>query len=71
VARRHRGDGLNSAPLGFDKYAWGGELVQVDSLDVPRRVEDKALVLHFVGDGAYKLFDSEGEFVPGKCGTKK
>lgn len=63
VARRHRGDGLNSAPLGFDKYAWGGELVQVDSLDVPRRVEDKALVLHFVGDGAYKLFDSEGEFV--------
>jgi tyrosine-protein kinase Etk/Wzc len=57
--------------LGFDKYAWGGELVQVDSLDVPRRVEDKALVLHFVGDGAYKLFDSEGEFVLGEMWDKE
>jgi tyrosine-protein kinase Etk/Wzc len=35
-ARRYEGDEPNSAWLGFSSFAWGGERIQVDSLDVPR-----------------------------------
>jgi hypothetical protein len=40
-ARRYEGDEPNSAWLGFSSFAWGGERIQVDSLDVPPQALDQ------------------------------
>jgi tyrosine-protein kinase Etk/Wzc len=36
IARRYAGEEPNAPLLGLSSYAWGGEVIQVDSLDVPQ-----------------------------------
>jgi tyrosine-protein kinase Etk/Wzc len=45
IARRHVGSEPNDAVFGLSSYAWGGENIQVDSLEVPKPYLDERLLL--------------------------
>ncbi|SMG59898.1 polysaccharide biosynthesis tyrosine autokinase [Paraburkholderia susongensis] len=47
--------------LGLTSFAWGGERVQIDSLDVPRALEEEKLTLVALENGAYELQGPSGE----------
>lgn len=69
--RRYTGDGLASPWMGLNSYAWGGEKIQVDSLQVPRTQLDKPLTLTASEGGGFELLDEEGVFVlKGKVGAR-
>jgi tyrosine-protein kinase Etk/Wzc len=59
-----------AAPLfGLSAFAWGGEKLDVYSLDVPDALLGKRLVLTAGTDGAYTLADSTGaQLLQGKVG---
>ena len=61
IARRYKGSEPNSPLFGLDSYAWGGETLQVDALDVPRSAEDKPLTLTVGENGSFELFDEDGD----------
>lgn len=61
IARRYNGTEPNSALLGLSSYAWGGEVLQVDSLEVPRSAEDKQLTLIAGEKGSFELFDENDD----------
>jgi tyrosine-protein kinase Etk/Wzc len=61
IARRYKGSEPNSPLFGLDSYAWGGETLQVDALDVPRSAEDKPLILTVGDNGSFELFDEDGD----------
>lgn len=61
IARRYKGTEPNSPLFGLDSYAWGGETLQVDALDVPRSAEDKPLILTVGENGSFELFDEDGD----------
>lgn len=63
IARRYKGDEPNSPLFGLSNYAWGGETLQVDALDVPRSAEDKPLIFTVGENNSFELFDKEGESV--------
>jgi tyrosine-protein kinase Etk/Wzc len=53
-----------SAPfLGLAGYAWGGEVIQVDGLEVPRQYLDMPLLLVAGDASAYTLMSNSGENV--------
>ena len=60
LARAYRDSGLAAAPLGLSRFAWGGESIAVDRLEVPPALEDQRLVLTARGDGGF-LLSSDGE----------
>jgi len=71
IARRYKGSEPNSPLFGLDSYAWGGETLQVDALDVPRGAEDKPLILTVGENGNFELFDQEGDpAVKGAVGAR-
>ena len=71
LARRYKGEEPSSPLLGLSSYAWGGETLQVDALDVPRSTEDKPLILTAGESGSFELFDEDGEsVVKGAVGTR-
>ena len=53
----------NGAWLGLKSFAWGGEVVKVGYLNVPQNLEEEKLSLIALGDGAYELLGSSGEFL--------
>lgn len=58
---RWRDASLPSSPLlGLSSFAWGGERIQVDRLQVPKRWEGKRLTLVARGGGRYDLLDPDG-----------
>jgi tyrosine-protein kinase Etk/Wzc len=72
LARRHRGppiagvplglDRLASRlPLGLDRFAWGGERLRVDRLEVSSGLIDEPVRLVALEDGAYQLKSRDGE----------
>ena len=61
IARRYKGTEPNSPLFGLDSYAWGGETLQVDALDVPRSAEDQPLILTVGENGSFELFDEDGD----------
>ncbi|WP_374264520.1 polysaccharide biosynthesis tyrosine autokinase [Zoogloea sp.] len=63
LARRYKGEEPSSPLLGLSSYAWGGETLQVEALDVPRSAEDKPLILAAGENGSFELFDEDGESV--------
>jgi len=63
VARRYKGDVPNVPPMGLSSYAWGGEKIQVDALEVPRSVQNKPLMLIAGDKGSFELRDEEGDSV--------
>ncbi len=63
IARRYVSE-TPAAPFpGLSRFAWGGERIQVDRLDVPKRWEDKRLELVARGDRRYDLFDPSGTLI--------
>jgi len=71
IARRYKGDEPNAPLFGLASYAWGGETLQVDALDVPRGAEDKPLILTASENGSFELFDEDGDSVlKGSVGTR-
>ncbi|MBN3725372.1 polysaccharide biosynthesis tyrosine autokinase [Burkholderia sp. Ac-20379] len=46
--------------FGLTSYAWGGEQIEVESMKVPTRLENKRLRLRALGNGAYALLDASG-----------
>ncbi|SBT08624.1 Capsular exopolysaccharide family [Candidatus Accumulibacter aalborgensis] len=63
VARRYVGSEPNDAVLGFSSYAWGGETIQVDSLDVPKPYLDEPLLLIAGEAGAFTVVNDDDEVV--------
>jgi len=61
VARAYRGPGVRDAPIGLSRWAWGGERILVNRLDVAAELESEALVLVAGERGAYTVFDSDGK----------
>lgn len=61
IASRYKGDGLKDPLFGFSSYAWGGEVLQVDALQVARSTEDIPLTLLVGENGSYELFNDDGE----------
>lgn len=55
VARRYGGEGINSPLMGLGSYAWGGEAIQVDALEVPRDMLDERLTLVLTDTQAFEL----------------
>lgn len=71
IARRYNGSEPSSALFGLDSYAWGGETLQVDALEVPRSAEDKPLILTVGENGSFELFDEGGDTaLKGFVGTR-
>lgn len=71
IARRYKGEEPNSPLFGLASYAWGGEVLQVDALEVPRSSEDKPLVLTAGENGSFELFDADNDFaLKGVVGTR-
>jgi tyrosine-protein kinase Etk/Wzc len=58
---RQKGDALADPFLGLSSYAWGGERLQLDRLDVPERLLGKALTLVAGEGGRFTLLDPDGE----------
>jgi tyrosine-protein kinase Etk/Wzc len=71
IARRYAGEAPNTPLLGLSSYAWGGEVIQVDSLDVPRPYLDQQLILTLGEAGAFSIADKDDEVVlEGTVGTR-
>lgn len=71
IARRYSGREPNSPLFGLDSYAWGGETLQVDALDVPRSAEDRQMTLTVGKNGNFELSDEDGDtVVKGTVGTR-
>ena len=63
IARRHDSEEPAPALLGLTSFAWGGERIELDRLDVPKRWEGKRLTLVARGNGSYELLDPNGKLV--------
>lgn len=64
IANRYSPDrpGDVAAPMfGLSRYAWGGEELRIDQLDVPDALMNQPLVLVAGGSGRYTLQDPDGE----------
>jgi tyrosine-protein kinase Etk/Wzc len=55
----HRGHPLG-ALFGMSSYAWGGEEIAVDSIQVPKDLEGTQLTLKALGNGHYQVADPYG-----------
>lgn len=60
IARVNKG---LSAPgfLGLGGFAWGGERLDVNEFDVPETLYGQSFELQFLGGGAYRLTDPDGD----------
>jgi tyrosine-protein kinase Etk/Wzc len=72
IAAKFATPGQPSAPwLGLKSFAWGGERVQIGSLDVPKDLEEEKLTLVALGGGAYELRGPSNEvLIKGTVGTE-
>lgn len=69
IARRYDGETPADPWLGFDSYAWGGERIQVDRVDVEGALVGEVLTLVAGEGGAYTLYGPEHEtLLTGKVG---
>ena len=71
IARRYKGEEPNSPLFGLDGYAWGGEILQVDALDVHKDYLDKPFTLTLYEKDRYVIADLEGVMiVKGEVGKR-
>lgn len=69
MARRHDGSELATPILGMSSYAWGGEQIKVETLDVPKALIEKPLTLVAGAAGQYQLFDEDdNKLLEGRVG---
>jgi len=62
-ARAYHGEDVAPARLALSRFAWGGEQIAVERLDVPKDAEDEKLRLVAGENGAFALFDPDREKV--------
>lgn len=59
-----------AAPLGLDRFAWGGERITVDALDVPKALLGLPLTLAVGANGQYTVKDPDGQpLLSGQVGS--
>ncbi|WP_426151281.1 polysaccharide biosynthesis tyrosine autokinase [Pseudomonas sp. DC3000-4b1] len=59
-----------AAPLGLDRFAWGGERITVDALDVPKALLGLPLTLAVGASGQYTVKDPDGQpLLSGQVGS--
>jgi tyrosine-protein kinase Etk/Wzc len=70
IARRHDvHDGVAEAWLGFSRWAWGGEKLNIATFNVPDRYLDKEFTLVALEKGRFRLLGPKGEdLVEGQVG---
>ncbi|QSQ28019.1 polysaccharide biosynthesis tyrosine autokinase [Pyxidicoccus parkwayensis] len=70
-ARGHDGPDLVEPPWSaLGRYAWGGERIQVDGMEVPAELEDVPLTLVAGEGGSFKLLDEDAApLLEGRVGT--
>jgi tyrosine-protein kinase Etk/Wzc len=57
--------------MGLNKYAWGGEKIDIFRLEVPEHLEGVPLTLRHLGDGSYAIFrGEEDKLLEGKVGEQ-
>ncbi|TAM04256.1 MAG: polysaccharide biosynthesis tyrosine autokinase [Paraburkholderia sp.] len=62
LANRLATPGTPAKPwLGLDKFAWGGEIADIDSIDVTPALEGKKLTLTALSNGRFVLHSPDGE----------
>ncbi len=68
MMRRYQGALPADPPYAFlSSYAWGGEVIRVDTLEVPKELHDKTLFLVALGNASYGIVDQEGnKFLEGR-----
>ncbi|RKP48307.1 polysaccharide biosynthesis tyrosine autokinase [Trinickia fusca] len=73
IAARLATPGVPARPwLGLSSYAWGGEVADVDSIDVPPALEGAQLTLTAMGGGHYTLHDPDGNLlIDGRVGQRE
>ncbi len=59
---------ISTALLGLTKYAWGGELIKVESLTVPANLLDIPLTLSAGENGSYQLMRNDEVLIKGEVG---
>lgn len=73
VARQYKAPetgGFESAPLGLDSFAWGGEILSVFQLEVPASYLGLPLTLTAKEDDSYILSHDGEEILAGKVGEQ-
>lgn len=72
LAARFATPGVPAKPwFGMASYAWGGEIIQLDSIEVEPQWEGKELMLTALGDGRYALADPQGHaLLQGQAGAE-
>jgi tyrosine-protein kinase Etk/Wzc len=69
-ARRHRGEEVADPRFGLDSYAWGGERVQIDRLEVDRSLQGQTFTLVAGKDGGYTVLGADqATLLTGKVGA--
>lgn len=61
--RREAGQDLAEAPWELDRFAWGGERIRVDALQLPASVQDEKLRLVAGENGEFQLFGPDNELL--------
>ena len=61
IARRHADASLAEPLFGMTDYAWGGEQIKVESLEVPNGLLGVPMRLVAGKNGSFQLFNEEGE----------
>lgn len=69
IARRHASDGIAAPPFGLENYAWGGELIDVSYLQVPKSYLDQRLELIALSKQRFSLSHNGQELLTGKVGA--
>ncbi len=71
IARRYKGEEPNVPLMGLSSYAWGGDKLQLDALEVPHSAQNKQLVLIVGEKGSFELLNDEGDsIVTGTVGQR-
>ncbi len=68
LQRFNEGDSLSMPLLGFSQYAWGGEAIQVDTLEVPASWKNEVIVLQATGKNQYRLIYQDEIILEGEVG---
>jgi len=68
LQRFNESDSLSIPLLGFSQYAWGGEAIQVDTLDVPASWKNEVIVLQATSKNQYRLIYQDEIVLEGEVG---
>lgn len=60
---READQGLAEAPWGLDRFAWGGERIRVDALQLPASLQGEKLRLVAGENGEFQLFGPDNELL--------